>query len=176
MSDENLRGLYAAINEMEAGANKIILYARYAREQLGVLLEVVDEESPTPATNINTLITRVEAVEPEPKFIRIKKMLRKCGITPNLQGYLFLLDAITMVNENRALLTAITRNLYQSIAEKYGSRSSLVERGMRHAIESGFRRSIGREYMETLFGDILQDKPTNTQFIAMVAERIDENE
>ena len=79
-----------------------------------------------------------------------------------------------MVVENMDLLNYITKQLYPDIARKYGSSSSRVERAIRHAIEVAWTRGKP-ETMNQIFGytiDTGKGKPTNSEFIAMVADRI----
>ena len=79
-----------------------------------------------------------------------------------------------MVINDMDLLNYITKQLYPDIAKKYGSTSSRIERAIRHAIEVAWTR--GRpETMNEVFGytiDTGKGKPTNSEFIAMVADRI----
>ena len=79
-----------------------------------------------------------------------------------------------MVIEDIELLGAVTKELYPSIAEKYGTTSSRVERAIRHAIEVAWSR--GRiETINKLFGYTVHEqkgKPTNGEFIAMVADKL----
>ena len=79
-----------------------------------------------------------------------------------------------MVVEDMELLNYITKQLYPTIAKKYKTTSSRVERAIRHSIEVAWRRGKA-ETMDEIFGytvDTGKGKPTNSEFIAMVADRI----
>ena len=83
-------------------------------------------------------------------------------------------SAIMMVVENMELLNYITKQLYPEIAKQYSTTSSRVERAIRHSIEVAWNR--GRpETMNEIFGYTIDNgkgKPTNSEFIAMVADRV----
>lgn len=96
------------------------------------------------------------------------------GLPAHIKGYQYVRTAIMMVVENMDLLNYITKQLYPDIAKKYGSTSSRVERAIRHAIEVAWTRGKP-EIMNELFGytiDMEKGKPTNSEFIAMIADRI----
>ena len=82
--------------------------------------------------------------------------------------------SVTMAVQDMDILNSITKQLYPSIAEEYGTTSSRVERAIRHAIEVAW----GRGSMDTindLFGYTInagKGKPTNSEFIALIADKI----
>ncbi|WP_223587535.1 sporulation transcription factor Spo0A [Neobacillus bataviensis] len=104
---------------------------------------------------------------------RITNVLRLMGIPANLKGYFYLREAIQMVFSNFEILMGwggITKVIYPTIASKYHTTPSRVERGIRHSIEVGWNRS-SNEVLELLFGNTLNTfkvKPTNGKFIAMI--------
>ncbi len=104
----------------------------------------------------------------------ITNIIHEVGVPAHIKGYLYLRDAITMVVEKVELLSAVTKELYPSIAKKYNTTSSRVERAIRHAIEVAWSR--GRvDTINTLFGYTINNvkgKPTNSEFIAMVADKL----
>ncbi len=106
---------------------------------------------------------------------RITNIIHEIGGVPaHIKGYLYLREAIAMVVEDMELLGAVTKELYPSIAEKYNTTSSRVERAIRHAIEVAWTR--GKiDTIDNIFGYTVntnKGKPTNSEFIAMVADKL----
>ena len=104
----------------------------------------------------------------------VTEFMHELGLPAHIKGYQYIRTAIMMVVENMDLLNYITKQLYPDIARKYGSSSSRVERAIRHAIEVAWTRGKP-ETMNQIFGytiDTGKGKPTNSEFIAMVADRI----
>lgn len=104
----------------------------------------------------------------------VTEVIHELGVPAHIKGYQYVRTAIMMVVENMELLNYITKQLYPVIAKKYSTTSSRVERAIRHSIEVAWSR--GRpETMNRVFGytiDTGKGKPTNSEFIAMVADKI----
>lgn len=106
--------------------------------------------------------------------VEVTSILHEIGVPAHIRGYLYLRDAIVMVVRQFELLGAITKELYPAIAERYGTTPSRVERSIRHAIEVAWTRG-NLEAMTRIFGNTVsvhRGKPTNSEFIAMIADRI----
>lgn len=104
----------------------------------------------------------------------VTNIMHDVGVPAHVKGYNFLREAILMVIKDMNLLGGITKELYPTIAEKYRSTPSRVERAMRHAIELAWDRGNTNE-INRLFGytiDIERGKPTNSEFVAIVADRL----
>ncbi|MFD2762318.1 sporulation transcription factor Spo0A [Lentibacillus juripiscarius] len=104
----------------------------------------------------------------------ITNIIHEIGVPAHIKGYMYLREAITMVYNDIELLGSITKVLYPDIAKKYNTTSSRVERAIRHAIEVAWSRG-NIESISALFGytvNISKAKPTNSEFIAMVADRL----
>ncbi|PTM58543.1 sporulation transcription factor Spo0A [Desmospora activa] len=104
----------------------------------------------------------------------ITNVIHEIGVPAHIKGYLYLREAITMVYNEVELLGAITKTLYPRIAEKYNTTPSRVERAIRHAIEVAWSRG-NMESIRKLFGytiNVSKAKPTNSEFIAMVADKL----
>lgn len=105
---------------------------------------------------------------------RITNIIHEIGVPAHIKGYLYLREAIGMVVENMELLSAVTKELYPSIAKKFNTTPSRVERAIRHAIEVAWSR--GKiDTINNLFGYTVHNdkgKPTNSEFIAMVADKL----
>ena len=106
--------------------------------------------------------------------VEITKVIHQMGVPAHVKGYQYLRDAILMVTEESNLMGAVTKELYPMIADKYNTTSSRVERAIRHAIELAWDRG-NVELMNKYFGytiNIERGKPTNSEFIAMVADKM----
>ena len=106
--------------------------------------------------------------------ISITKMLHELGMPSHIKGYEYIREAIYMVYINPDLIGSITKELYPELAKKFKTTVSRVERAIRHAIEVSWNRG-NIEYMEELFGhsvDIDKAKPTNSEFIVTVADKL----
>lgn len=116
------------------------------------------------------------AANPKPKTmdVEVTGIIHEIGIPAHIKGYHYLRDAIVMVVARVELLSAITKELYPTIAQKYRTTPSRVERAIRHAIEVAWNRG-NLDLINSMFGHTVnQDrgKPTNSEFIAMVADRL----
>lgn len=104
----------------------------------------------------------------------VTDMIHDIGVPAHIKGYQYLRDAIMMSVEDPTMISAITKILYPTIAKRFQTTSSRVERAIRHAIEVAWSR--GRmETLDNLFGytiDTGKGKPTNSEFIALIADRI----
>jgi len=104
----------------------------------------------------------------------VTDMIHEIGVPAHIKGYQYLREAIMMSVEDVEMLGSITKVLYPTIAKKYQTTSSRVERAIRHAIEVAWSR--GRmETLEALFGYTInmgKGKPTNSEFIALIADKI----
>ncbi|WP_026906641.1 sporulation transcription factor Spo0A [Paucisalibacillus globulus] len=104
----------------------------------------------------------------------ITNIIHEIGVPAHIKGYMYLREAITMVYNDIELLGSITKVLYPDIAKKFNTTSSRVERAIRHAIEVAWSRG-NIDSISALFGytvSISKAKPTNSEFIAMVADRL----
>ena len=104
----------------------------------------------------------------------ITKMLHELGIPAHIKGYQYLRDAITISVEEKEMLVSVTKVLYPTIAKKHGTTSSRVERAIRHAIEVAWSRGQ-LEMIHEIFGYTVNSgkgKPTNSEFIALITDKI----
>lgn len=104
----------------------------------------------------------------------VTDFIHELGVPAHIKGYQYIRSAIMMVVENMDLLNFITKQLYPEIAKSYNTTASRVERAIRHSIEVAWSRGKP-EIMNEIFGYTIhtgKGKPTNSEFIAMVADRI----
>lgn len=104
----------------------------------------------------------------------ITNIIHEIGVPAHIKGYMYLREAIQMVVNNIELLSAVTKELYPSIAKKFNTTASRVERAIRHAIEVAWSRGQV-DTINRIFGYTVSNgkgKPTNSEFIAMVADKL----
>jgi two-component system response regulator (stage 0 sporulation protein A) len=104
----------------------------------------------------------------------ITNIIHEIGVPAHIKGYLYLREAIGMVVENIEYLSAVTKELYPNIAQKFNTTPSRVERAIRHAIEVAWSRGK-MDTINRLFGYTVHNgkgKPTNSEFIAMIADKL----
>ena len=104
----------------------------------------------------------------------ITSIIHEIGVPAHIKGYMYLREAITMVVNDMELLSAVTKELYPSIAKKYNTTASRVERAIRHAIEVAWGRGQV-DAINKLFGYTVHNekgKPTNSEFIAIIADKL----
>ena len=105
---------------------------------------------------------------------KISNVFITVGIPAHIKGYQFLREAIKMAIDEPNIINSITKELYPSIADRFSTSASKVERAIRHAIEVAWNR--GKiENINSLFGIKVynaNEKPTNGEFIALVADKM----
>ena len=104
----------------------------------------------------------------------VTEIIHEVGVPAHIKGYQYLREAIIMSVEDMDMLNSITKILYPTIAKKFATTPSRVERAIRHAIEVAWSR--GRmDTIDEMFGYTIncrKGKPTNSEFIALVTDRI----
>ena len=135
-------------------------------------------------SNINTVTREIKApyieISPEKKKDQenlealVTNVIHEVGVPAHIKGYQYLREAIMMVVNNIDIINQITKQLYPDIANKYHTTPSRVERAIRHAIEVAWTRGQA-ETVENIFGYTIsaaKGKPTNSEFIAMIADKL----
>ncbi|MBQ1933488.1 MAG: sporulation transcription factor Spo0A [Clostridia bacterium] len=105
---------------------------------------------------------------------QVTKIIHQIGVPAHIKGYQYLRTAIIMTINDNEIINSVTKVLYPSVAKKYGTTSSRVERAIRHAIEVAWDRG-DLEVLNSFFGYTVQNsrgKPTNSEFIAMIADNL----
>lgn len=105
---------------------------------------------------------------------KVTEILHQIGVPAHIKGYQFLRDAILMSVEDPEMINAVTKRLYPDIAKNNNTTASRVERAIRHAIEVAWDRG-DVDTLNSYFGYTihnLRGKPTNSEFIAMIADRM----
>lgn len=105
---------------------------------------------------------------------QVTKILHQIGVPAHIKGYQYLRAAILMTIEDNEIINSVTKILYPSVAKRFGTTTSRVERAIRHAIEVAWDRG-DVETLNSYFGYTIQNsrgKPTNSEFIAMIADNL----
>ena len=104
----------------------------------------------------------------------ISKLLHSLGVPSHIKGYQYIRESIYMMYTSKEMLGGITKEIYPEIALRFDTTASRVERAIRHAIEVSWSRG-DYDLMEEIFGhsvDYDRAKPTNSEFIATLADRL----
>ena len=131
------------------------------------------------------LADRAEAVlrdgDPEQRLLKqqqleiiVTDILHQIGVPAHIKGYHYLRRAILLTLEDMKIINSVTKQLYPAVAADFETTPSRVERAIRHAIEVAWDRG-DVEVLNSYFGYTIQNnhgKPTNSEFIAMIADRI----
>ena len=126
-----------------------------SRELVGVTPDNSDDKTP----DIETQVT---------------KIIHQIGVPAHIKGYQYLRTAILLTVNDSDIINSVTKILYPSVAKKYQTTTSRVERAIRHAIEVAWDRG-DVDTLNSYFGYTIQNnrgKPTNSEFIAMIADNL----
>ena len=125
-------------------------------------------------TTLNLKTNQCQVKEEKNLDTEITDILHEIGVPAHIKGYMYLRESITMVYNNIDILGGITKILYPTVAEKYNTTSSRVERAIRHSIEVAWNRgnvdAISQIFAYTISYN--KSKPTNSEFIAMIADKL----
>ncbi len=105
---------------------------------------------------------------------QVTKVIHQIGVPAHIKGYQYLRTAILMTISDNDIINSVTKILYPSVAKKYSTTTSRVERAIRHAIEVAWDRG-DVDTLNSYFGYTIQNnrgKPTNSEFIAMIADNM----
>ena len=150
--------LIKRIKEVKTYQNSPIRSTYINREIKAQYIEIAPEEKKN-EKNLEALVTNV---------------IHEVGVPAHIKGYQYLREAIMMVINDIDVINQITKQLYPEIADKYKTTPSRVERAIRHAIEVAWGRGE-QATVENIFGYTVsasKGKPTNSEFIAMIADKL----
>lgn len=105
---------------------------------------------------------------------QVTKIIHQIGVPAHIKGYQYLRTAILLTVNDSDIINSVTKVLYPSVAKKYSTTTSRVERAIRHAIEVAWDRG-DVDTLNSYFGYTIQNsrgKPTNSEFIAMIADNL----
>ena len=122
---------------------------------------------------------RAEGKRPSPSDspdmeAQVTKIIHQIGVPAHIKGYQYLRCAILMAIDDSEIINSVTKVLYPSVAKKFATTTSRVERAIRHAREVAWDRG-DVDTLNSYFGYTIQNtrgKPTNSEFIAMIADNL----
>lgn len=156
---------------MEAGASYFIPIPfdhDILAERINQLAGGAQEKKPVIGQNV-IQYNNMQDVE-----IIVTKIFHQIGVPAHIKGYHYLREAIMLAIKDIDIINSITKQLYPTVAKKYQTTSSRVERAIRHAIEVAWDRG-DVDTLNSYFGYTIHNsrgKPTNSEFIAMIADKL----
>ncbi|MBQ1372092.1 MAG: sporulation transcription factor Spo0A [Oscillospiraceae bacterium] len=156
---------YVATAAVAAGADYLMLKpcsAQTVAMRVGEILEAeqaADQQRQSQEPDIETLVTNV---------------IHEIGVPAHIKGYQYLREAIIIAVGDMEVINAITKVLYPQVAKTFCTTPSRVERAIRHAIEVAWDRG-DLDTLQRFFGYTVSNtkgKPTNSEFIALIADRL----
>ena len=156
-------------NQMLINRVMQLVSKRYTRESEGSLGNIFRKNAIEyePARAINNVCSGNLELD-------VTNLLLEIGIPAHIKGYQYIREGIMLSFYDKNMLHYITKCLYPTIAKKYKTTSSSVERTIRHAIEVAFRRG-NRQVLEEIFSNTIcskKTKPTNSEFIALLTDKL----
>ena len=125
--------------------------------------------------NKTVAVSAMKTVEAVPDIeSQVTQIIHQIGVPAHIKGYQYLRTAILMTVSDSDIINSVTKVLYPSVAKKYATTTSRVERAIRHAIEVAWDRG-DVDTLNSYFGYTIQNnrgKPTNSEFIAMIADNL----
>ena len=132
------------------------------------------------ATRVKQLIERKKSnlsglVAPDYNLqVMVSDIMHQIGVPAYIKGYQYLREAIILSIDDREMMNSVTKLLYPTVAKKFSTTPSRVERAIRHAIEVAWDRG-DVDVLSSYFGYTIQSargKPTNSEFIAMISDKL----
>ncbi|WP_295763977.1 sporulation transcription factor Spo0A [uncultured Oscillibacter sp.] len=177
-------GVLKALKDREGHMPKTIVISAFCgdkvlsdAEKLGVSYYLPKPCEP------NSLLERMRGIfevpsAPEMRLYALKNtvtaVIHEIGVPAHIKGYQYLREAIIIAVNDMEVINAVTKVLYPAVAKRFGTTPSRVERAIRHAIEVAWDRG-DLETLQKYFGYTVSNtkgKPTNSEFIAMIADRL----
>ncbi len=167
-----ISGFDSAMLEKEAlraGAAYYVIKPFRAADLLDRISELITcyrEEQPAQSGKIYSIDNELE--------MTITSILHQIGVPAHIKGYHYLRSSIMMSVKQPEIINAITKELYPSVAAKYNTTPSRVERAIRHAIEVAWDRG-DVDVLNSYFGYTIHNsrgKPTNSEFVAMISDKL----
>lgn len=124
--------------------------------------------------NTETVLAKEAAADDVELERLVTPVIHEVGMPAHIKGYQYVREAIVLTIKDESVIHEVTKVLYPAVARRYHTTSTCVERAIRHAIEVAWERS-DLDALQRVFGYTVstsKGKPTNSEFIAMIAERL----
>lgn len=151
---------------------KILTELMHQDKEFQIVIKVPSPKSSEVTATETAVVEKQKPVRDLEKDVT--DMIHELGVPAHIKGYQYLREAIMMAVEDVEMLGSITKILYPTIAKRFQTTPSRVERAIRHAIEVAWSRGK-METLDALFGYTIntgKGKPTNSEFIALIADKI----
>lgn len=132
------------------------------------------ENVPSPENIIKSPYISIMKKEEESVESLVTKIMHEVGVPAHIKGYQYIREAIILAIDDIEAVNSITKILYPTLAKKFKTTPSRVERAIRHAIEVAWTRGE-MDINNQMFGNTIsatKGKPTNSEFIAMIADKL----
>jgi len=176
--------ILARIRQMGSAAPTVMIISAFCREQTVAAAAnagaaaFLSKPCTSAAVLENMRLLLGEEEENEPHAASLEKMvtaiIHEIGVPAHIKGYQYVREAIMITVEDMDVINSVTKVLYPEVASRFGTTPSRVERAIRHAIEVAWDRG-DLETLQKFFGYTVSNakgKPTNSEFIAMISDRI----
>lgn len=124
--------------------------------------------------NTETVLAEEAAADDVELERLVTPVIHEVGMSAHIKGYQYVREAIVLTIKDESVIHEVTKVLYPAVARRYHTTSTCVERAIRHAIEVAWGRG-DLDALQRVFGYTVstsKGKPTNSEFIAMIAERL----
>lgn len=177
-------GVMKRLKLQEEGSPKIILLSAFSSER--VVAEAVELgacyfftkpcEASALLDRMRTVLGQAAPADTHPVELKnlVTSVIHEIGVPAHIKGYQYLREAIMIAVDDMDVINAVTKVLYPEVAKRFSTTPSRVERAIRHAIEVAWDRG-DLETLQKYFGYTVSNakgKPTNSEFIAMIADRL----
>ncbi len=155
---------------MDEGAD-YVLAKETSMENIEFHMDLMTESS---TRNGGTMISAMPKKDTFDLETEVTAIIQEVGIPANIKGYQYIRNAIILVVNNNDIINSVTKELYPEVAKMCDTSPSRVERAIRHAIEVAWDRG-DTETLNRMFGytiSVSKGKPTNSEFIAMIADKL----
>lgn len=112
--------------------------------------------------------------EEHKRMKKIYGIIRKLGVTSKYKGYFFVADAIHLAMNFHGKPIMITKDIYPYLARKYKTTPMNIEHNIRTVINVCWETN--KNGMDEIAGYSLMYRPTNSEFVDMVAYYLSEEE
>ena len=176
-------GVLKQLRELEKPPKVILISAFCSDSVVSEAVELGASYFLTKPVEQNALLDRMRALfgrepaaEEPPAELKnlVTSVIHEIGVPAHIKGYQYLREAILIAVADMDVINAVTKVLYPEVAKRFGTTASRVERAIRHAIEVAWDRG-DLETLQKYFGYTVSNakgKPTNSEFIAMIADRL----
>lgn len=160
------------IQALEAGADLCLVKPVNTSALIQNIENLLNKRKNTGSSEFYT--SQLPADESPDIEAQVTRIIHQIGVPAHIKGYQYLRTAILLTIKDSDIINSVTKVLYPSVAKKYSTTTSRVERAIRHAIEVAWDRG-DVDTLNSYFGYTIQNnrgKPTNSEFIAMIADNL----